>query len=194
MATFKITAYHGSDLSVAEDIVRDEFHCNSNKEHWLGDGIYFYIDKNLAEWWTTKPTNKHGMEIKEPVIIECAIEAEEDKVLNLCDLQGYKKYVDLYNSFFKTWAFQAKPQEEVNIKQLRCAFFNFLLLIYDIDMIIAPFILPDQPYMPRYFNDQYANNMHISYCEVQICVAENHQHIIKNKVVHELKGDDHKNE
>ncbi len=184
---FKITAYHGTDLSVADDIKRNGFHCKSNNEHWLGDGIYLYTDRSLAEWWTTNPTKKHGVDVKNPIIIECHIEAEEDKVLNLCTLQGYKRYIEKYNSFFGKWAYQSKPQEEVNFEQLRCAFFNLILLSNDIHMIIAPFVLPDRPYMPQYFNDQYANKMHIMYSEVQICVFESKQDIIKNKIVHTIR-------
>lgn len=187
MGMQKITAYHGTDLSVVEDIIHNGFHCKFNKEHWLGEGIYLYKDKSLAEWWTTNPTNKHGIEIKNPAIIECSIEIEEDRVLNLCDLQGYKKYVNLYNSFFREWAYRARPEEKVNFKQLRCAFFNYVFLMYDIDMIIAPFILPDQPYMPEYLNSLYANKMHIMYCEIQICICESQQYIIKRKDVHSLK-------
>ena len=100
MGTFNLTAYHGTDKSVANDIVTSGFRCKPNKEHWLGEGIYLYIDKSLAEWWTTKPTKKHGIDITEPVIIECAVEANEDNVLNLCTLDGYTKYVNLYNTFF----------------------------------------------------------------------------------------------
>lgn len=188
MGTIKMTVYHGTDQSVAQDILRKGFQCKENKEHWLGEGIYFYTDKSLAEWWTTNPTTKHGMEIKKPAIIECTIEVDDDKVLDLRSLKGYEKYVDLYNSFFRQWAFHSKPNEEVKFKQLRCAFFNYLLLMFDVEMIIAPFVLPDQPYMPQYFNEQYANNMHILYTEIQVCVAEEKQHIIKNKNVILLKG------
>lgn len=190
MGIFKIKGYHGTDSSVVDDILRVGFKCKENKEHWLGEGIYLYVDKSLAEWWTTNPTNKHGVEIHEPAIIECSLEVEEDRVLNLCTLDGYRKYVNLYNSFFRQWAYNAKDEEEVNIKQLRCAFFNYLLLLYKVDVIIAPFILPGQPYMPQYHNEKYAKEMHIMYAEVQICISEKKQEIIKNKTV-EIEGDNY---
>ena len=192
MGMFKITGYHGTDLSVAEDILRNGFHCKNSKEHWLGDGIYLYKDRQLAEWWTTNPTEKHGMTINDPVIVECFIETDEERVLNLCALDDYKQYVNLYNSFFREWSFRAKSKEETNFKQLRCAFFNYLLLMYDVDIIIAPFVLPDQPYMPQYFNDTYANKMHIMYTEIQVCIAESKQEIIKQKIVHKLAKEEKK--
>lgn len=186
MGLYQTIGYHGTDMSVAEDIVKDGFTCKTNKEHWLGDGIYLYQDIELAKWWTTNPTKKHGMEINKPVIIECQIEVEDDKVLDLCSLQGYKSYIEKYNSFFNTWAYHAKAYSKVNFNQLRCAFFNFILLTSDIHMIISPFILPDQPYMPQYFSDIYANKMHILYPEIQICIAEAEQDIIKKKTILEL--------
>ncbi len=184
----RIIAYHGTDQSVVDDIMRNGFKCKTNPEHWLGEGIYFYQDRSLAEWWTTNPTKKHGIEVTKPVIIECEIEVDNEKLLNLCSLSGYYKYVDIYNSFFRQWAYQSKPKEQVNFKQLRCAFFNYLHMLFDVDVIIAPFILPDQPYIPPYYNEQYADNMHIMYAEIQICVQETAQSCIKNKIVHFVKG------
>ena len=185
MSNFTITAYHGTDQRVADDILRNGFKCKENKEHWLGEGIYLYTDKTLAEWWTTNPTKKHGMEVKNPVIIECNIETDEDRILNLCTLKGYEEYVDLYNNFLGKWKRRAKDNAKINFKQLRCAFFNCLLLS-GIDMIIAPFILPDQPYMPQYFDMEHGNAMHIIYPEIQICVFQDSQDIIKSKHVYYL--------
>lgn len=186
MGTFKLIGYHGTDKGVAESIVHDRFRCKPNKEHWLGEGIYLYVDKSLAEWWTTKPTKKHGTEITSPAVIECSIETDEDRVLNLCTLDGYKEYVNLYNSFFRDWTYQLRPKNEVSFKELRCAFFNYVFLLYGIDIIIAPFVLPNQSYMPQYANEQYAKEMHILYTEVQVCIRESSQDIIKNKIIIEL--------
>lgn len=186
MSTFKITGYHGTDKSVADDILKNGFCYKENKEHWLGDGIYLYTDKELARWWTTKPTEKHGIEINAPAIIECNIEVDEDKVLNLCTLKGYEEYVGLYNNFFGQCIRKTRKNEEIDFRQLRCGFFNCLFLSCDVDMVIAPFILPDQPYMPQYFDTEHANAMHITYPEIQICVSPNAQSIIKTKRVYGL--------
>ena len=183
MGIFKLTAYHGTDKSVSENIVQTGFRCKSNEEHWLGEGIYLYVDKALAEWWTTRPTQKHGRDISKPVIIECYIEADDERVLNLCTLEGYIKYIDLYNTFFRDWAYECRPQQEVSFKQLRCAFFNYIFMMYGIDVIVAPFVLPDQPYMPQYAKERYGEEMHILYTEVQVCIRENAQSVIKKKMV-----------
>jgi hypothetical protein len=187
VGTFKLTGYHGTDKSVANSILNEGFLCKKNKEHWLGEGIYLYIDKSLAEWWTTKPTQKHGIDIKNPVVVECEIELDESRVLNLCSLDNYEKYISLYNSFFREWGYGYRPTGEVSFKELRCAFFNYVSLVFQIDVIIAPFILPNQPYMPQYANTQFANEMHILYTEVQVCIREDKQSIIKRKNIIELE-------
>ena len=178
--------YHGTDYSVANKIIEDGFRCKPNNEHWLGNGIYLYPDFDLAKWWTTRPTKKHGMTIETPTIIECHIEVEKDKVLNLCSLKGYKNYVEMYNEFFKEFTHRADTTITPTFKQLRCAFFNYIFMNNDFYIVIAPFILPDQPYMPHYFDDTYANEMHIMYPEIQICISETMQTIIKDKKIHKL--------
>ncbi|MBQ7133614.1 MAG: hypothetical protein IJO20_03870 [Ruminococcus sp.] len=188
MGQTEIKVYHGTDQGVVDNILRSGFRCKPNKEHWLGEGIYFYTDRSLAEWWTTNPTKKHGIEITNPAIIECTIKVDDDRILNLCTLTHYEKYVDIYNSFFRQWAYQSQPDAEVNFKQLRCAFFDYLHMLFKVDVIVAPFILPDQPYIPPCHNERYANNMHIMYAEIQVCVRESAQELIKEKVVHILKG------
>ena len=46
--------YHGTDLKCAESIRTNGFVPRYSSEHWLGNGIYFFEDRALAEWWTTR--------------------------------------------------------------------------------------------------------------------------------------------
>ncbi len=184
MAKIKFKAYHGTDASVVNDILKNGFIYKPNDEHWLGDGIYFFLDENLAEWWTTNPTKKSGMHIQDPAIIECTIEIEEEHLLDLRNLKNYTNYVDLYNSFFREWAFRARD-EKVNFNQIRCAFFNYISKVYSVDAIIAPFIVPEQPYMPQYRDTKYADEMRIMYTEIQLCINKS-QSVIKTKEAHVL--------
>ena len=54
----KLQVYHGTEFEIAQKICKEEFICKKNLEHWLGNGIYFYLDKPLAKWWTTNPSKK----------------------------------------------------------------------------------------------------------------------------------------
>lgn len=187
MAKIKFKAYHGTDESVAQAIVENGFISRPNREHWLGEGIYFFLDKNLAEWWTTNPTKKSGMHIQTPVVIECTFEIETDKIFDLRNLTDYNNYVTNYNNFFCVWLKNAKGIR-MNTKKLRCGFFNFMWGAYEIDAIIAPFILPDQPYMPQYMDQELANEMHIIYPEIQMCIDPNSQNLITKKEYYYVKA------
>ncbi|MFR2561553.1 MAG: hypothetical protein ACLS8R_01670 [Anaeromassilibacillus sp.] len=49
----RFLAYHGTDRERAEKILAGAFRVKANDEHWLGTGVYFYLDASLARWWTT---------------------------------------------------------------------------------------------------------------------------------------------
>lgn len=177
--------YHGTDEKAAKRIIKDGFICKENSEHWLGNGIYFYNDKSLARWWTTNPTNKFGIHIEKPAIIECTIKIEEERVLNLCTLDGYKNYVALFDDFFKTTFYEHRPDNELDFRKLRALFFNYILILNKVDMIVAPFFMPDQPYLPKQKNP-YFEKMHILFTEVQICLKEDKQEYITEKRIIEV--------
>ena len=188
----KIKGFHGTDKAVAEDLLHNKFSCKSNDEHWLGNGIYFFVDKSLAEWWTTKPSKKYGTKIDNRAILECDIEIDESRVLNLCSLEGYKKYADLFNHFFSNVFYENRPDELLDFKKIRALFFNHLFLCKKIDMVIAPFIEPEQPYLPHFDNENYFKEMHIMYTEIQICFHEKYQDVIKTKSLIEVVNNNEK--
>lgn len=175
----KIVAYHGTDMSVAKNIVNDRFICKHNKEHWLGDGIYFYPDLSLARWWTSNPTSKFGVTVEEPAIIKCEIEIDEDRILNLSELSGFTKYIGLMNDFFGVaLSDRRRPSEKIDYTKLRCAFFNYVFIRNEVDLIVAPFSTASQPYFPISKNKTLFEHMNIMYTEMQICLREDCQDVI----------------
>lgn len=182
MANCQFICYHGTDKNIADNIIKDKFIVKTNDEHWLGNGVYFYEDKSLAEWWTNRPTHKFGSEIKTPAILQCKINVSENRVLNLCSLDGYKKYASLFNNFFKeNIYYKHRPDEELKISKIRSLFFNYLFLLDDIDLIVAPFVIPTQPYLPIIEKDLIAKKMNITYTEIQICLNSEKQNLIIEK-------------
>ncbi len=178
----EIVCYHGTDETYAKAIIQDEFKCKHSNTHWLGNGIYFFTDCSLAKWWTSNPTKKFSSRITKPAIIACEISVEEGRVLNLCTLAGFEEYVQYLHAFFDLITdSRARAIENVNYEQIRCAFFNYMLLQDTVDMIIAPFLKPDQPYFPPIKNENLFNNMHIMYTEVQVCLKETRQDLIQEK-------------
>ena len=72
----KLILYHGTDYNVATLIESGEFKPQPNPCHWLGNGVYFYFDRALAEWWTTNPTEKYGCRISHPALVKTEFETE----------------------------------------------------------------------------------------------------------------------
>lgn len=170
-----LEAFHGTDIRNAESIIKSGFICKPNKQHWLGNGVYFYMDYSLAQWWTTNPTNKFGVNIKNAAIIKCKLRVNEKYVLDLRKLNDYTKFVDIYRNEFLPFLFRgeltADNHELVDTKTLRCTYCDYLNIKHKYKLIIGTFYLPEQPYMPAEYG-VFFDTFNISYIESQICVFD----------------------
>ena len=71
------TGYHGTDIKSAENILKEN-KFRVTKNGWLGTGIYFYENNYImAKKWVGKKN------IVDIAIIECLIEVEAEKVLDV---------------------------------------------------------------------------------------------------------------
>ena len=177
--------FHGTDAACAETIMINGFKCNKSIEHWLGNGIYFYLDEGLAIWWTTRPTNKYGTNITKPAIVKCTIELSENKILDLRKINDYKKVVDLFKDFYNTYIIY-KGDKIPTMEQIRSAFFDFCYIYYKYDAIIGNFYLPNQPYLEG-ISKGYFKDTHLEYIETQICINLDKQgELIKSKKIYNI--------
>ncbi len=58
----EIIGFHGTKSSSANSIISNNFRIQKPKNtdnHWLGHGIYFYEDYELAEWWAESKIQAH---------------------------------------------------------------------------------------------------------------------------------------
>lgn len=170
-----LEAFHGTDIHNAENIIKSGFKCKPSKQHWLGNGVYFYIDYSLAKWWTTNPTNKFGTNINIPAVIKCKIRAKSEYILDLRKLKDYNKFVEIYRNEFLPYLFRgdlsSKEQDLIDTKTLRCTYCDYLSIKYNYKLIIGTFYLPTQPYMPVE-NGKFFDTFNISYIESQICIFD----------------------
>lgn len=88
--------------------------------------------------------------------------------------------------------YENRPDEAMKIETIRALFFNYLLCLKQIDMVIAPFIGPSQPYLPYFNNEHYFREMHIMYTEIQICLSAESQDVIKEKRLIEVVNNNEK--
>jgi hypothetical protein len=181
----KLHVFHGTDFDCATAICQDGFGVKSNTEHWLGNGIYFYMDESLAKWWTTNPSNKFGSGIKSPALVECDIIVPEENVLDLTRLEDYKKYAASFNHYFQDIVYKRRPRENLNINKLRCSFFDWIFLLGEISVIIGAFNAAGKSYLPI-SEDPYFSLFRLTYPEVQVCLYKEMQDMIKNKTIKRL--------
>ncbi|MCK1257297.1 hypothetical protein MX075_05460 [Streptococcus uberis] len=83
-------AYHGTGLSNYNKIIStQQFNYEKRKNHWLGSGIYFFIDdfKRAQRWAEGNRPDK----CTEPVVIETSFEFEVNELLDLDKLDDLSK-------------------------------------------------------------------------------------------------------
>ena len=176
--TNEITVYHGTDYDIAELIVSGGFKYNKNDEHWLGNGIYFYSDLSLAKWWTKKPSNKFGADIKKPAIIKCILSIDEDNIMDLSKLEDYLIFSQIYKDEFLPKVYDGdiiipkyKGTGRFDSKKLRCSYCDTIKDQYDLKALVGTFNIPHQPYLPKEYGEGF-KYFSINYIETQICVFD----------------------
>lgn len=186
--TVYVEAFHGTDKKCVPGIINKEFICKKNDEHWLGNGIYLYTDFTLAKWWTTNPTKKFGVEVKDAAIVRCEMQVKKDEYLDLRKLSDYKEFVEVYKEEFLPQLFSGcikcngmEGNIVISTKKIRCTFCDFLKERYHLKMIIGNFYLPHQPYLPTEYGELF-DRFDIAYIETQICIF-NQNIIIKKEAV-----------
>lgn len=173
--------YHGTDLKCAESIIKSSFRCKISTKHWLGNGIYFFKDKQLAVWWTTKPSQKFGNDIDNPAIIKAIIHCEDDKVCNMFQLETYTFIVEKFRCFMETFRCYAQTDESYSVEKLRCSFFDWLTEIYHIDLIECGFQIDPPEITNGEEFELMRNKFNIPYIQVQLCVK--YDSLIKDKCI-----------
>ena len=139
--------YHGTDYNHALSIQKEGFVIKPSIEHWLGNGVYFYVDDSLAKWWTSKPSKKFGVDVKESGLVICEVDIEHLSVLNLQKLSDYFTFCSLFKKEFWPLYKSRAGKKPVHYKKIRCAYCDYLKAMYGYNAIIGNFYLPDQPYL-----------------------------------------------
>lgn len=174
-----LTSYHGTYAHLVPCILKNGFRCRRNEEHWLGNGIYFFLDIELAKWWATGPTKSFGSlsmnnSLKsgnnKPAIIKALIDSNDVNTIDTRNLEHYQWLIDLYPDFEAAMKEKNPHFEKVDCRKKRCAFFDWLHSEYPIDIVIAGFIkMKKDNYdkiSPLYYN------FRIPYIEYQLCVFD----------------------
>jgi len=180
----KFTLYHGTDEEFAKKIQSEGFKVKESRDHWLGNGIYFFLDEELARWWTTKPMKKFGPKTTSPVIIKCDYTVNEDSILDLRKFTDYTFCYDRFRDFYTKMYEPYIAKNRIDIIKLRCAFFDWLFDIYKYKAIVGTFSPEEQSYYKPFKRaGSVFKHLGLVYGEVQVCISETQESHILNKQI-----------
>lgn len=200
----KIIGYHGTKNTLANKIMFEGFKIATPKKgdnHWLGHGIYFFDNYDLAEWWANTKVNRQNKKynnndsasiIKATILSNTTLDLD-----NPFHLQKFKKYqlelqAQLLESGIQLDFTKGKGIIE---ERIRCFWSDLIKEHYNIDVIIYTFTKRN----PSYIENKYhiinnskdtINNMGLFYHEKQICVTKNSSIIDKTIVNNCIKDFD----
>ena len=180
----KFTAYHGPKSCFTESILKNNFVIKKPKKkdnHWLGHGVYFFDEYELAHWWAETKTavqnKKYSRDDK-----ACVIEAEilYGKSIDLDTIKGR-------NSFFSFWKQYEKEivkkgivldfsmgdeDDRIIQERKRCFALDCFKKEKKIDVLIYTFTRKDPVYEKSKYNLKVASDLGLEYKEKQICVSD----------------------
>lgn len=167
----EMEVFHGTDLANAHNIIADNFIYRPNNAHWLGNGVYFYIDLALAKWWTTNPSKKFGVKVKNAAIIKATIEISNTDYLDLRNLRDYKMFSKIFfNEYIPMMKYGSFGYNKKNINIIRCSFCDYLKAQYDLKAIIGNFSIRKQPYLKSH--QELSSQLKLFYIETQLCLFD----------------------
>lgn len=90
----KKEAYHGTTHSNAAEIALEGFRASLGNAHWLGDGVYFFVDGigyeplRAAELWAEYRAYKNKE--SQCAVIKSMLEADDAEILDLTTYEGIR--------------------------------------------------------------------------------------------------------
>lgn len=178
----QFTAYHGTCSIHKASIEQHGFSPEKVKrrdDHWLGQGVYFFSDQNIATWWAKDQASKDWNKGSFPVVYQCEISTDESAYFDL----------DVYSNldYFFNYAIQLKrdidESPDLTNKPIftddsfRAILFDYFKRANNIDVIVYTFSKPLASYtQKRRGNDKslvltLSDILGLSFHERQICVS-----------------------
>lgn len=181
---FSIVGYHATDEKFVDNIIKDNFTFKPNNKHWLGNGVYFFTDQALANYWATNPTQSFGTNIVNPAIIKTKLSCPYSQIIDLRKLAEFKEHSSAVDEYIKRIG---GIRKEINCSKevLRCSYFDSIKKLWEkegksLTMIIAHFYKRNPEYMS---GDSNRICVSLIYSEEQVCVFNNNAITDRERVV-----------
>ena len=180
----KIEGYHNTKSENITSILQNGFKCRYNDKHWLGQGIYFFADYDIAI------LNLNMLEQNETIKTICVeIDVPDDQFIdfdiveNLNQLRIYcnEKENELQTLGKKILFKDTDPREAR--QKLKCFFLDLFKKEKGYAVVSKTFSKEDPPYGVKVKSIKYFG---MPYLEKYICVANNEYIVKKNLIEREL--------
>lgn len=167
--------YHGTSKKSANIILRSEFQVSDGRDdHWLGTGIYFFQNICDADSWSKQKFK--------PAIIECNLEYEECKFLDLDNPDMLSKTMSIWTDIESEYRANNISLSFKSDKHAMCYILNVYKKMNGIELIKYTF-----PNMRTARKNKYIFlNKGYQYNEVQLCCTNNET--IKSKRLVRMEG------
>jgi len=149
------------------------------EDHWLGQGVYFFDDLEIAEWWAIDQSEKSYNINTYPIVYSAQIIADKHRILNLdnkIELDSFLDFIVQTSDDIKVAYTEKVP--EFTEESFRAVYFDYYKRQNDIAVIIYTFSKPLVKYAKmRNHNEtklikKFSNILKIDYHEKQICVSD----------------------
>lgn len=182
-------AYHGTCTKYKESIEKNGFDpkiTNHRNDHWLGQGVYFFIDFNQSMWWANSIASKNSG--ASALIYKSNIVADSLNVLDLDDYHQLQDFIDYSIDLFKEIE-RTKPAKLMifDNKKLRAVLVDYYKTEKNYYVVIATFTKRIAGYIKHRdekelgIQDKIFSMIGLGYKERQICVSK--KDCIKNTVL-----------
>lgn len=166
MKRLEIKGFHATLKENTNSIITEGFNINKERcNDWLGHGIYLFQYKIDADTWAN---GTHYCK-SSPSIIECFVEVEDDKYLDLDNPENLNNYDSYYNDLLNSLSEGGKSLTFKDKHEARCWGLNIYKKENNIDVIKYTFTNNRTKNAMKYENTKFG----YKYNEVQICVSRN---------------------
>lgn len=174
---FQQIGYHGTLVENLPSIRKGGFTYQYRDNHWLGQGIYFYENHKLANWFITrtKATDTKKNSEGDICIIKALLSSEQNRVLDLDSVDGvtffYEETAEILNKASGGVTF-SKSTPHKN----RCFLLDIIKELHNLDIIIQTFERKDNPSYGAANTKFFEANLfpiNVNYKEKQICATNN---------------------
>ena len=185
MEDISLKGYHGTSSFAMKSIEErglDPEATKSRTDHWLGKGVYFFLDMLQAQWWAINSSKKSKGSF--PVVYSANIVAEGNQVLNLDDNNEqmlFRKFIKENVNAVDTLCREEKIGYPIfDRKKFRGVYFDYYKKMSGIKVIIFTFSKDFVNYVPTdqvsksdfQFQKELSGILGISFKETQICVSD----------------------